>query len=520
MRSATTNALRFRREITPRMTSRVIISRPVGLALVVAAVLARSALPLYWGDVYFNADHATTGLMAKHIAEGRAFPVMQYGAQYVLVLEAWLTAPLMLVADNSLSLLAVVPVVFNALTAILLYLLLTGGETPLRPALALFATLPVALPSVSAADELSEPIGMNIEPLFFTLVLWLVRERPVALGVAAAVGIKNREFVLYAVAALLFLDLVRNGSAALWRPRIATVIAFAMTWTTINVLTQRSTPLGPGTTMATLGDVGGNMSRATGALCFAADQIPHDVAMVTTELLPFQFGLRSDRWRLAGYPGAPPPNLAWLWWPLVMVLAIGALRGIRRLYRREATAHAWLGTYLVLVGLQAVIVYAGSRCGNIGIYNMRYMLLSVLAASGAIILTVEGTPVRALGAVVMSVVGLWLAWCLVGHAALIRGYLTSPPENNYSHLAAYLEEHGIGYVVTDYWVGYQVAFRTSERVRAATQFDRVHEHLLAVDANMERAVEVRRSSEGPCEGAVAVGPFYVCALKLPAQQAP
>ena len=114
MRSATTNALRFRREITARMTSRVIISRPVGLALVVAAVLARSAMPLYWGDVHFNADHATTGLMAKHIAEGRAFPVMQYGAQYVLVLEAWLTAPLTLVADNSPSLLAVVPVVFNA----------------------------------------------------------------------------------------------------------------------------------------------------------------------------------------------------------------------------------------------------------------------------------------------------------------------------------------------------------------------------------------------------------------------
>ena len=111
---------------------------------------------------------------------------------------------------------------------------------------------------------------MNIEPLFFSLALWLLRERPVALGVAAAVGIKNREFVLYAVAALLFLDLVRNRSAALWRPRIADRDRVCHDLDDHQCADPTLHAAGPGTTMATLGDFGDNMSKAAGALCFAA----------------------------------------------------------------------------------------------------------------------------------------------------------------------------------------------------------------------------------------------------------
>src|SRR4026209_102053 len=119
--TADANALTFRGAITTRMTSRDIILRRAFLALVIVLVRARSVVPLSWGDVHFNADHAPFGLMAKHIAEGRAFPVLQYGTQYVLVLEAWLSAPLTVFSDHSPSLLSVVPVALNVLTAALLF---------------------------------------------------------------------------------------------------------------------------------------------------------------------------------------------------------------------------------------------------------------------------------------------------------------------------------------------------------------------------------------------------------------
>src|SRR5262245_2064039 len=52
-------------------------------------------------QVHFDADQAVTGLMAKHVAEGRAFPVFQYGHQYVLVLESWLAAGLVVLTGHA-----------------------------------------------------------------------------------------------------------------------------------------------------------------------------------------------------------------------------------------------------------------------------------------------------------------------------------------------------------------------------------------------------------------------------------
>ncbi|MBA3270716.1 MAG: hypothetical protein H0T71_09390, partial [Acidobacteria bacterium] len=402
------------------------ISRRVGLAVVIAVVLARSFTLLYWSDVYFDADQAVTGLMAKHIAEGRAFPVFQYGAQYVLVLEAWLAAPLMAISDASPALLKSVPVVLNVASATLLYAILTTGVVALSPVLALLATAPVALPAVSAANDLSSALGMNIEPLFFTLVIWLLRERPIALGVIAAIAIKNREFALYAVAALVFLDVLRDRSAALWRPRMAGLIAFALTWSLVAVVNQYSSPMGPGTNMAMFGDFGDNVAVATSALCIEPAKIPGDMWILATELLPLQYGVRSVGWRLAPHPGAQPPDASWLWLPLVAVLVFGVARGLMRAWRFGPSTLTWLGLYLVMVGLQAVIVYGTSRCGNASFYTMRYTLLSVLVAAGAIILALERESVFSVRAIVVGVCTFWIGVCVLGHLAVIRGFLASP----------------------------------------------------------------------------------------------
>src|SRR6187397_2826021 len=51
-----------------------------------------SAALVVWPLAAFDSDQAITGLMAKHLAELRAFPVFYYGQNYLLAVEAWLAA--------------------------------------------------------------------------------------------------------------------------------------------------------------------------------------------------------------------------------------------------------------------------------------------------------------------------------------------------------------------------------------------------------------------------------------------
>src|SRR5690606_27571891 len=161
------------------------ISRPLGFLIVFLLVVARSLSPLIWSDVYFDADQAVMGLMAKHIAEGRAFPVFQYGAPYVMVIEAYLAAPLIALAGPSPLALRLRRFPFEPGAACRRFGLRTGRPTKLPPPLARFATVPVATPGLGAGNELLSAIGMNIEPLFFTLVIWGLRTQPVPLGVVS-----------------------------------------------------------------------------------------------------------------------------------------------------------------------------------------------------------------------------------------------------------------------------------------------------------------------------------------------
>src|SRR5215212_7939357 len=71
------------------------------VAIVTAVVLFRSAIFVFWERAHFDADQAITGLMAKHLAEGRAFPVFWYGQSYMLAVESWVAAPLFIVAGAS-----------------------------------------------------------------------------------------------------------------------------------------------------------------------------------------------------------------------------------------------------------------------------------------------------------------------------------------------------------------------------------------------------------------------------------
>src|SRR5947208_7119398 len=100
--------------------------RWIAPAVVVALVVARSAVFVFAGESHFDSDQAVTGLMAKHLSEGRAFPIFWYGQTYMLGVEAWLAAPLMLFLGASVTALKLPLLAINIAIAWLLLRVFTG----------------------------------------------------------------------------------------------------------------------------------------------------------------------------------------------------------------------------------------------------------------------------------------------------------------------------------------------------------------------------------------------------------
>ena len=165
-------------------------------AIVVLAVLFRSAFLVLWPLVAFDSDQAVTGLMAKHLAELRAFPVFYYGQNYMLAIEAWLAAPVFAVAGVSVTGLRLPLLAINIAIALLLLRGLVR-ETGLRPAVALVPTLLFALAAPGVTARLLDANGGNVEPLLYVLLLWMTRHRPRWCGFIFAIGFLQREFLVY-----------------------------------------------------------------------------------------------------------------------------------------------------------------------------------------------------------------------------------------------------------------------------------------------------------------------------------
>jgi len=123
---------------------------------------------------HFDSDQAIVGLMAKHLAEGRAFPLFFYGQHYMLAVEAWLAAPVFTLAGPSVLALKLPLVGINLLIgSTLLWVLIK--RMGLLPREAFAASIFVVIPPPLVSARLVEAQGSNIEPLLYVLVLWLLR---------------------------------------------------------------------------------------------------------------------------------------------------------------------------------------------------------------------------------------------------------------------------------------------------------------------------------------------------------
>jgi hypothetical protein len=476
-------------------------------ALVSCAVLLRAFPFVWWPGTHFDSDQGTVGLMAKHISEGRAWPLYFYGQNYMLAVEAYMAAPVMWLLG--VTVLAVkLPLVLINIAIVTLLVWLLVHDVRLSAWVALIPALPIALPAAGIAARTTEAMGGNVEPWLYVLLLWWLRRRPFALGLTLGIGFLHREFTAYGAAALLVIDALRIANhgdrLAQLRERLRHWTIVGVMFVAIRVVAASVEPfastMGPGTTAddrvllaATAGTLGGR-------LCFAPDTWDTRVPQLLGDHLP----------RLVGGKGAPLQDyrvqtgvysgqdglLIWVGAITLAGLAAGAWhwRAARSGSREAAGSH--FGGYLVLVGAISTLVYGFWACTRISVDTMRYDLLGVWIPVGALVMAVQTWRQPAVRAGFAAAVALWCLLNTLDVIALTREYWQHAPEDRRQQLAATLEARGVHSARAAFRHAYHVTFLAQERVRvAATTFSRIR----AYDEEADR-VRAPMIEDQPCAG--------------------
>ena len=484
------------------------------MAAAVVLVLARSAVFLWWEQSAFDSDQAIFGLMAKHIAEGRAFPMFLYGESYLLAVEAWLTAPLFAIFVPSVAVLKIPLVAINAVTAALLVWILhrDGG---LRPATALLAAMFFVLAAPVMAKLLVDTGGGNPEPFLYVLLLWVLRNRPLAFGLVFGLGFIHREFTVYGVTAIIAISLLAERRLDIERVKAVALagIGYFIVSQTVSAAFLFSTPFGPGTTIGA-SDVSYGDSELAGRICFAPETIVPSMSRLFGSYLGLPFGATSERLVTFGVRSRlPSPPTFWPALGLVFAMALTRVIWISIRDRQPPWAgRAAVGTFLLLVGLQSGVVYVLTRCGRLEPDTFRYALLMLYVGVGISTLYFVYERQRTLRLAMAAVIVAWAANTAIGHARLFEEYLNREPGGPHRALATYLVDRGIKYARADYWTAYATTFLANEKVVVdAIDTARISAYQKAVGSHDDEAVNVQREpcSDGPGEEAVT-GTYWIC----------
>ena len=429
-------------------------------------------LPFMAPGVRFDADQAVVGLMAKHISEGRAFPVFFYGQSYLLAVEAYLAAPVMWVLGATEVALKLPLLALNLATAVLLMWRLRQ-DVGLSAGLALIAALPLALPPVVPGVRLMDAMGGNIEPLLYTLVLWVLRDRMWLFGVALGLFVAHRELSLYAALALGLLGLWhhRGPTWAMVRHWAVAALLVVVAQTGVQMVRPYGAMFGPGTKAETrLLDL--SVRTAIGAqVCVAPSTWPTRARALVTEHLPYMAGGVPGPMVDAGVNsgmGQGNPGLA-LW--VLAIIGVGVVSGLAgaRQPRGDGPGgipDTWLPGYLIVVGAISTAVYGFVACSSISLLSLRYNLVAVLLPVGALAagLASRHRTVRA-GLVTATV--MWTALSAGDYAALGREIRAGHWPDYRGDAVRALEARGLHTLWGEYRLAYILSFRSHERLIVA-----------------------------------------------------
>ena len=494
--------------------------------LLTGLVLLRAFPFVWWPAAHFDSDQAIVGLMAKHISEGRAFPLYYYGQTYMLAVEAYLAAPVMLLAGPTVTALKTPLVAINIAVVILLLRTLVR-DARLHPTVAAIATLPLALPAAGLAARVTEANGGNVEPWLYVLLLWVARDRPWWLGGILGVGMLHREFAVYGALALLVMDAlgaltspaVMVQADAVARRWAVTGVAFLAVRSVASIVQPFANGLGPGTR----GDdpllLGTVVDTIGGRVCFEPAAWPMRAEMLIADHLPRLVGglpapLRDYGVLTGVYSGTSGLGL-WVGVVTLIGLASGTWHWFAR-RRRAGTAPTTtagspemphIGGYLVLVGLFSTLVYGFATCSDIKVETMRYNLLGVFIPVGALVMALQTWAMPVARAGLGAAVALWCAVNTGDVVALTREHLNRPPVDQRQAVADELERRGVSISSSRFRNAYHITFLAQERVRvSASDFARIQSYV--DEANQAEAPTL---AEQPCaDGEPLPSGMFLC----------
>jgi hypothetical protein len=479
-------------------------------AVVVVLTLFRSAMFVFRAQLSFDSDQAVFGLMAKHLIEGRAFPLFMYGQNYVLAVESWLAAPVFLIAGVSVAALKFPLLLINIAVGLLLVALLRR-ETGLGAAAALIASLVFVLAPPGTSAALLDATGGNVEPFLYVLLLWLTRRHPAWFGLILGVGFLQREFAAFGAIAIVLIQIARGAwrDREEWQRGLRALRIFVEVWLAAQFLRQMSSALGPGSDAS---DVvkGNNLTNALGRLCFDPRALGTGIAGIVTVHWPRLFG--TVRRPVADFNIQTTAMQGWPWsGPLFGVLLLVL---IARIAVHARASEAWWKQYefcgyLILVGALSALACALTRCGDVTV--LHYDLLSIAGAVGLAAwgLGVESCPwIRRLE---MAGLVCWAILSAAAHAQVWDEYMGHPPVADKVLIMRSLEARGIRYARSDYWIAYYVTFLSNERIIvAADDYSRIVAYDRDLAAHRSEAIWISRQ---PCGDArPVVEGAYFCRL--------
>jgi hypothetical protein len=459
-------------------------SRELRLAIVAAIllVIVRSIVPVAYEQLDFDSDQAIVGLMAKHLSEFREFPLFFYGQNYMLGVQAWMAAPFFWIGGPTVTMLRTPLLLINVAVAVLLIVMI--ARRGVRPWLAFVATLPFIVASPILAAELYSTLGASVEPLLYVIVLWMLRERPIAFGVVLCVGTLHREFTILALPAFAAVYLIERKPVN-WRALWRAALGFAAIWLVVDILKHW---------------------QQAGSLALEAQMFGRWVsidagypARVGSLImgLPILFGGRPislDHYSLNSTIGAGA-LVAGVALAIALVASVGRLAWIAndRTQRTRLAGGSFL-LYLGLVSLAALAAYGlNPGIDPIATPLFRYVLLLVLLPIAILGSFFLGERSRVWRAAVIGGVAVWAAVMVRDNVRLVREYATTPPVNEFRQLADYLVAHKIEYGYAQYWDCYIVDFLSRERViLASTDFLRIPAYQTLVDAHAASAASIER----------------------------
>jgi len=492
--------------------------RTIAIVLIVSAfaILLRSFIYLRYEQLAFDSDQAITGLMAKHLLERRAFPLFFYGQTYMLAVESWAATPFFALWGPTVFALRLSLLAWYVAFGCLLVATLVR-DSRLSPWLALLPASFFLLAPPSVASQLMWAQGGIVEPYVYVVALWLLRGRPVWFGTVLAIGFRNREFVAYAVPALILVEIC-SGELTRTRPRdwLVAGVVFAGAWQFVEALKPLADLMGPGTRgQPPPGFLGSQLQNLVERFDFGYAAVPDRAARIGPALMRWFSGASQVDSTL------PVAGHSWLTIAAAVFLVVVALRLAFLIIRPDpdnASPREWRSCiaghvmraafplYLAIIGALAIVFFVVGKPILPG-YS-RYVLLGLVFPIGltGALLTLETVAFmrRSVAVVILG----WAALIATDHVAAAVNYVQNPEPSAMRAVADRLVSDGVRIASAGYWRAYVVTFLSQERVHVASQeLPRIQ---LYQDEFLERRDGVVFISDYPCPDGRDIEGVYVC----------